>query len=255
MSEDTREKLFLVAVEVIELNYKLRTDPRSRPWLWLFSSYTQWHAFSLVLVWLQTKPLRRNSHRAWEAIEKAIVLRWEHPASLLDGKKPQQWRLIIKLLEKARYARREALRNRTRRENAKYRKAAATRGSMGSSEATASTMPDETFSAKTPVPTGQNAMRKQPSRQPQTPATPHQANATDAVNSPAVGIGTSSSLMQAQEIIQNPWHLTSQETIPGCSADGMPGSISDLDFMMMDTELCADDFQGVEDLSFLNDLL
>lgn len=257
MSEDTRDKLFLVAVEVIELNYKLRTDPRSRPWLWLFSSYTQWHAFSLVLVWLQTKPLRRNSRRAWEAIEKAIVLRWEHPASLLNGKKPQQWRLIIKLLEKARYARREALRKRTRSEKAKDRKQASSRGSMGPSDTTASTVPDETFSAKTHVPTDQNlnAMKEQQSRQPQTTDTPLQANATGPVKSPAVDTGTSSSMTQAKEIIQSPWHLTSQEIIPGCSADGMSGSISDLDFMMMDTELCGDDFQGVEDLSFLNDLL
>lgn len=253
MSEDTREKLFLVAVEVIELNYKLRTDPRSRPWLWLFSSYTQWHAFSLVLVWLQRKPLRRNSRRAWEAIEKAIVLRWEHPASLLNGKKPQQWRLIIKLLEKARYARREALRKRTRRENANDRKQTSSRGSMGFSETTASTTSNETFSAETIIPTGQNAMTEQPCRQPQTTATPLQANATGPDSSPAANIGTSSSATQLKEIIQNPWHLTSQETMPGFSTDGIPGSVSDLDFMLMDT-VCADGFQGVEDLSFLNEL-
>lgn len=86
ISERTREGLFLVAVEVMELNYKLRTDPRTRPWRWLFSSYTQWHAFSLALVWLKIKHFCRNSRRAWEAVEKAVVLRWEHPASLLKGK-------------------------------------------------------------------------------------------------------------------------------------------------------------------------
>lgn len=254
MSEDTREKLFLVAVEVIELNYKLRTDPRSRPWLWLFSSYTQWHAFSLALVWLQTKPLRRNSRRAWEAIEKAIVLRWEHPASLLNGKKPQQWRLIIKLLEKARYARREALRKRTRRENINDRKQASSRVSMSSSETTASKMPSEMFSAKTTIPTGQNAITEQPCRQLQTTATTIEAHATGPVSSPAANNDASSSVTQIKEITPNPWHLTSQETMPGFSANGIPGSVSDLDFMMMDTELCADDFQGVEDLTFLDDL-
>lgn len=254
MSEDTREKLFLVAVEVIELNYKLRTDPRSRPWLWLFSSYTQWHAFSLVLVWLQRKPLRRNSRRAWEAIEKAIVLRWEHPASLLNGKKPQQWRLIIKLLEKARYARREALRKRTRRENANDRKTAYNKGSMGSSETTRSTRPNETFLAKTTIPTGQNATTEQPCRQLQPTATPIEADATGPVNSAAAHDNASSSVTQTKEITENPWHLMSQETISGFLADGIPGSVPDLDFMMMDTDLCADDFQGVEDLTFLDEL-
>lgn len=254
MSEDTCEKLFLVAVEVIELNYKLWTDPRSRPWLWLFSSYTQWHAFSLVLVWLQRKPLRRNSRRAWEAIEKAIVLRWEHPASLLNGKKPQQWRLIIKLLEKARYARREALRKRTRRENANDRNQASSRGSMGSSETATSTIPVETFSAKRNIPTGQDAMTQQACHQLQTIATPIEANATGPVNSTAANNNASSSVTQIKEITENPWHLMSQETISGLSADGIPGSVSDLDFMMMDTDLCADDFQGVEDLTFLDGL-
>ncbi|KAK2595688.1 hypothetical protein N8I77_013713 [Diaporthe amygdali] len=149
MSEENRERLFLVAVEVIELNYKLRTDPRTRPWLWLFSSYTQWHAFSLVLVWLRTKPLCRNSRRAWEAVEKAIVLRWEHPASLLNGRRPQQWRSIIKLLEKARSARQEALSKRARRGNSNSRRQASSRASLGSSSTAVSTVPSQTSLSKT----------------------------------------------------------------------------------------------------------
>ncbi|KAK1690549.1 hypothetical protein BDP55DRAFT_756325 [Colletotrichum godetiae] len=115
LTEATRKRLFAVAVEVIELNCKLRTDPRTRPWLWLFSSYTQWHAFSLVLHWLRTDPLCKGSRRAWQAIEKTIVLRWEHPPSLLSGQKPQQWRSVLRQLGKARSARQEAVDKRGRR--------------------------------------------------------------------------------------------------------------------------------------------
>lgn len=124
---------------------------------------------------------------------------------------------------------------------------------MGSSETATTTMPNETFSTETTIPTGQNAMTEQSCRQPQTTATPLQTTAAGPDSSPSANIGTSSSATQRKEIIQNPWHLTSQETMPGFSTDGIPGSVSDLDFMMMDT-VCADGFQGVEDLSFLNEL-
>lgn len=251
MSEETRERLFLVAVEVIELNYKLRTDPRTRQWLWLFSSYTQWHAFSLVLVWLQTRPLCRNSRRAWEAIEKAIVLRWEHPASLLNGRKPQQWRLIIKLLEKARHARQEALRRRARRGNANERRHASIRGSSGTA---ASIMSSETFSAKTTISTGQSSVPQEPDRQLQTTSMPLETKVTGPRGSQDATAGASSSTSQVKEMSQNPWQLTNLDTMPDFSTNGTTGPVSDLDLIMMDTQLCSNDFEGVEDLSFLDEL-
>lgn len=257
MSEETRERLFLVAVEVIELNYKLRTDPRTRPWLWLFSSYTQWHAFSLVLVWLRTKPWCRNSRRAWEAVEKAIVLRWEHPASLLNGRRPQQWRSIIKLLEKARTARREALSKRARRGTANEMRHASSRGSMGSSSTAASTVPSKTSLGKTTASTCQGPATDQPNRPLQTTARPTEATATGPLSPPATtatATDVSSSVTQLNDMIQSPWNLANQGTMPGFPANGIAGPVPDLDLMMMDSELCIDDFEGVQDLSFLDDL-
>lgn len=254
MSEETRERLFLVAVEVIELNYKLRTDPRTRPWLWLFSSYTQWHAFSLVLVWLRTKPLCRNSRRAWEAVEKAIVLRWEHPASLLNGRRPQQWRSIIKLLEKARSARQEALSKRARRGNSNSRRHASSRASLGSSSTAVSTVPSQTCLSKTTVSICQGAATQQPYRQSQTTARPTVASAAGPPSPPVTTTNASSSATQLNDIFQSPWHLSSHDTTSGFSTNGPNGPVPDLDLMMMDSELCVDDFEGVQDLSFLNEL-
>lgn len=254
MSQETRERLFLVAVEVIELNYKLRTDPRTRPWLWLFSSYTQWHAFSLVLVWLRTKPLCRNSRRAWEAVEKAIVLRWEHPASLLNGRKPQQWRSIIKLLEKARSARQEALSIRARRGNAGGRRHGSSRGSLGSSSTAASTMQNQPPLAKTTVSNPQSAVTQQSHRQLQTTSRPTEASASGPPSPPPTTTDVSSSTTQLNDMIQSPWQLSNHDTMHGFSTNGITGPVPDLDLMMMDSELCVDDFEGVQDLSFLDEL-
>lgn len=252
MSDETREILFLVAVEVIELNYKLRVDPRSRPWLWLFSSYTQWHAFSLVLVWLQTKPLCRNSRRAWEAVEKAIVLRWEHPASLLNGRKPQQWRSIIKLLEKARSARREALSKRARRGNANERRQASSRGSLGSSSTAVSMMQNQTVPTKTADSTCQERMPQQPSCPQHSTARPA-GSSTAAPPSPPTTV-VSSSAIQLNEMVESPWGLVQQNTASGFSTDSIACPIIDPDIMMMDGQFSVEDLEGVQDLSFLDDI-
>lgn len=254
MSEETRERLFLVAVEVIELNYKLRTDPRTRPWLWLFSSYTQWHAFSLVLVWLRTKPLCRNSRRAWEAVEKAIVLRWEHPASLLNGRKPHQWRSIIKLLEKAHSARQEALSTRARRGKANNRRHAFSRASLGSSSTAASTVPIQTSLGKPTVPTCLGAVTQHSYRQSQTAARSAKTSATGPPSPPPTTSNASSSATQINDMIQNPWNLSNHDTMPGISPNAIAGPVPDLDLLMMDSELCVNDFEGVQDLSFLDEL-
>lgn len=42
--------------------------------------------------------------------------------------------------------------------------------------------------------------------------------------------------------------------MPSFPNNGIAGAVPDLDLMMMDSELCIDDFEGVQDLSFLEDL-
>lgn len=261
MPEETCERLFLVAVEVIELNYKLRTDPRTRPWLWLFSSYTQWHAFSLVLVWLRMKPLRKNSRRAWEAVEKAIVLRWEHPVSLLNGRKPQQWRSIIRLLEKARAARRKASSNRARRgsRNPNFTDQTFVGELSGSVSTAASAVtsqrswPSETDASK--VSSCQSLMRSQPHAQEQPNARPPKLSAIGPPTSSGGTSDNSTSATRVNETNQNPWALTSESTLADCSIDSMADAVSDPDFMMMDGQFSVDDFEGLQDLAFLDDLI
>lgn len=261
MSEETRERLFLVAVEVIELNYKLRTDPRTRPWLWLFSSYTQWHAFSLVLVWLRMKPLRRNSRRAWEAVEKAIVLRWEHPPSLLNGRKPQQWRSIIRLLEKARSARRKASSNRTRRasRNPSCTDRASLTGSLGSISTVASTKSSQkSLTDETDISKHSNCPDtvSQQSIHPQQPtARPADPRITAPPTHPAAMSAISTSATQVNETNQSTWGPMNQNGITNCSNDDIAGAVAGPDFMVIDGEFSVDDFQGLQDFAFLDDLI
>ncbi|KAF4964443.1 hypothetical protein FSARC_7629 [Fusarium sarcochroum] len=240
MTEDSRDRLFLVAVEVIELNYKLRTDPRSRPYLWLFGSYTPWHAFSLVLVWLQVNPICRGSRRAWEAVEKAITLRWEHPPSLLNGRKPQQWRLIIRLLDKARSARREVLSKRGRRGsrhvNDSYR------GSLKGPEG-----PWSVAVAAAQSSTTTNSAKKPPQLEPY-PQTQQQQPHTIEGSAPgplafptpqAVTTDISSSETQQSNTVENTWGLAYENPLPDFSEDvQMPN------FYLFDNT-----FQGVFDMN------
>ncbi|KAL6404564.1 hypothetical protein AUP68_13957 [Ilyonectria robusta] len=249
MSEATRERLFPIAVEVMELNYKLRTDPRTRPWLWLFSSYTQWQAFSLVLVWLQMDPFCKSSRRAWEAVEKAIVLRWEHPPSLLNGRKPQQWRSIIKLLEKARSARHETLNKRARRGSRHGN--GLRRASASSKMATAHASSSITNLSNQPIPQQQYF---QPHIQ-QQQAT--RASGTSPVGPPTPPVATtdvSPSEMDFNVMMPSPRTLQNQIEIPDFSVDVIPDPMSPSYLMTMDGDFSAD-FQGVEDFSFLDDML
>ncbi|KAL1847689.1 hypothetical protein Daus18300_013856 [Diaporthe australafricana] len=261
ISERTRERLFLVAVEVMELNYKLRTDPRTRPWRWLFSSYTQWHAFSLVLVWLQIKPFCRNSRRAWEAVEKAVVLRWEHPASLLKGRKPQQWRSIMKLLEEARSARRKASSSRARNgsRNAIEMDEASIRGFPDSTSTAVSTMTmQDSLAGETNVPrvsNGQRSIPHQPYLQEQPIARAPETCAASSLTPPAATTDVSTSAMQVNNIEPRPWRPMHQNAMLDFSTGGIADAMPDPDFMMMDGDFSVEDFEGLQDLSFLDKII
>ena len=254
-SDDTRERLFLVAVEVIELNYKLRTDPRTRPWLWFFSSYTQWHAFSLVLVWLQTNPLCKGSRRAWEAVEKAIVLRWEHPPSLLNGRKPKQWRSIIRLLEKARSARREALRKRNTRRGSQYTNdlmRASTMASLDSSSSSAVAAAQESWTGASLVSQGPQAQQTFQTQQRQT-VNESATNPAGTLTPSAIITDVSSSGPQLNAMMPSPWTRLNQNAMPVFADETLPDAMPDTDLMMMDGQFLIDGFDGTQDLSFLDE--
>ncbi|KAK2772758.1 hypothetical protein CKAH01_13842 [Colletotrichum kahawae] len=240
LSETIRKSLFLVAVEVIELNYKLRTDPRTRPWAWLFSSYTQWHSFSLVLVWLQQDPLCKGSRRAWEAIEKAIVLRWEHPLSLLGGKKPQQWRSIIRQLGRARSIRQDALGKRKRRASRASQFAGATSAATSHGDIPAR-RPPATQRCHQPI-------QQQPHFSPQ-----KGLDQAGGPHKPALNV-TEEVYMSPDAMMSGLGDDQSKNSIPGFNYGEMSDVIAPSDTMMIDEEFSTDEFQSLPDFLFLQSI-
>ncbi|KAJ0158109.1 putative transcriptional regulatory protein [Colletotrichum tanaceti] len=72
LSDDVRDRLFLSAIEIVEYNYILNTDPRCKQWRWLFQTYRQWHAIAYILMEAGRRPWSATSERGWEAVNNTM---------------------------------------------------------------------------------------------------------------------------------------------------------------------------------------
>lgn len=68
LSNEVRQRIFVAAIEIIECNYKLSTDPRCKQYRWLFQTYTMWHAISYVLLEACRRPWTALVERAWQGV-------------------------------------------------------------------------------------------------------------------------------------------------------------------------------------------
>lgn len=102
LPKDTKEQLFLTAIEVIEVSHELETTSRTSKWGWLFRSYVQWYAVVYVLSELCVRTKGPLADRAWAVIE-AVFEQWGGRIS--NNKKGMLWRPMRKLITKARAAR------------------------------------------------------------------------------------------------------------------------------------------------------
>ncbi|KAK5992582.1 Bikaverin cluster transcription factor bik5-like protein [Cladobotryum mycophilum] len=68
LSEEIRQRIYVAAIEIIEYNYKLNTDPRCKQYRWLFKTYTHWHAIAYTLIETCRRPWTALVERGWEAI-------------------------------------------------------------------------------------------------------------------------------------------------------------------------------------------
>ncbi|EGO53307.1 hypothetical protein NEUTE1DRAFT_92483 [Neurospora tetrasperma FGSC 2508] len=73
LSDELRERLFNSAIEVFETNHILNTDPRTKPWRWLFQTYTQWPAVAYLLIEVSHKAWGPASERAWGALNSVYT--------------------------------------------------------------------------------------------------------------------------------------------------------------------------------------
>lgn len=73
LSEEIRERIFTAATEIFEYNHQLNSDPRSRPWKWLFQTYTQWHAVAYSLMEMIHRGWGPSVERAWVALNSIFT--------------------------------------------------------------------------------------------------------------------------------------------------------------------------------------
>jgi hypothetical protein len=102
LPQDTRDRLFLTSIEVIEFSRLLETHESTEKWGWLFRTYMQWHAVAFVLSELCIRPRSPAVERAWRAVE-SVYDGWDSSSG--SGKRGMLWRPMRKLMTKARSVR------------------------------------------------------------------------------------------------------------------------------------------------------
>ncbi|KAF5003640.1 hypothetical protein FDECE_9811 [Fusarium decemcellulare] len=68
LSEDARQRVYVAAIEIIEYNHILNTDPRCKQYRWLFQTYTNWHAMAYFLIESCRRPWTPLVERGWQAL-------------------------------------------------------------------------------------------------------------------------------------------------------------------------------------------
>lgn len=98
LPQDTRDRLFLTSVEVIEFSHLLETNENTSKWGWLFRTYIQWHAVAFILSELCVRMKCPGVDRAWRAVE-SVYDGW---AIRTKDRKGMLWRPMKKLMIRAR---------------------------------------------------------------------------------------------------------------------------------------------------------
>ncbi|QQK39722.1 Fungal transcriptional regulatory protein, N-terminal [Penicillium digitatum] len=97
VSQETRESLFLTAIEVLEFGHLLETDTKTAKWGWLFRTNMQWHGVAFVLSEICVRPICPVTDRAWSAVS-LIYTEW---AAQATHKKGMLWRPLAALMKRA----------------------------------------------------------------------------------------------------------------------------------------------------------
>jgi hypothetical protein len=76
------DRVFEMAVEVLQFAYLLQTNEATAQWSWLCKSYKEWHVVAFILSELCIRPLSPETDHAWDVVTKMYTL-WQsnHPRS------------------------------------------------------------------------------------------------------------------------------------------------------------------------------
>jgi len=104
LSPETRDRVFITSVEVIEFSHLLEKHENTAKWGWLFRTYMQWQSVAFALSEICQRPPGPDVDRAWRAIELVC------DEKMMDSHKFRRgmlWKPLRHLLARAR-ARRAA---------------------------------------------------------------------------------------------------------------------------------------------------
>ena len=102
LPQETKDRLFLTSVEVIEFSHLLETEKSTQKWGWLFRTYVQWHAVAFVLSQLCIRTSGPEVEKAWAAVE-SVFEDWGGAVSA--SKRGMLWKPLRKLMARARLVR------------------------------------------------------------------------------------------------------------------------------------------------------
>lgn len=102
LPQETKDRLFLTSVEVIEFSHLLETERLTQKWGWLFRTYVQWHAVAFVLSQLCIRTSGPNVEKAWTAVD-SVFEDWGGAVS--SSKRGMLWKPLRKLMVRARSVR------------------------------------------------------------------------------------------------------------------------------------------------------
>ncbi|KAF3921987.1 hypothetical protein ABW20_dc0104644 [Dactylellina cionopaga] len=97
-----RENALHAACVVVEMSNSLETDPGVGPFVWFYSSYTQYHAAAIILGELLSNPETKFAHRAWRCLDQMFALSSSPDlAWAKGGMGTTDWKLCRGLYDKA----------------------------------------------------------------------------------------------------------------------------------------------------------
>lgn len=111
LPQETKDRLFLTSIEVIEFSRLLETETTTLKWGWLFRTYVQWHAVAFVLSQLCVRTSGPDVEKAWAAVE-SVFDEWGGVVSA--SKRGMLWKPLRKLMTRARAARARVVENQRR---------------------------------------------------------------------------------------------------------------------------------------------
>ncbi|KAJ5142791.1 uncharacterized protein N7515_001578 [Penicillium bovifimosum] len=97
VTQETRESLFLTAIEVLEFGRLVENDPKTAKWGWLCRTNMQWHGVAFVLSEICVRPMCPVTDRAWNAVSSTYN-EWARQAT---HKKGMLWRPLAALMKRA----------------------------------------------------------------------------------------------------------------------------------------------------------